>query len=174
MSVKPVLRMGNQQLLEPSSLVEDFAMPELHRIVQDMQDTMQKEGSIGIAAPQIGVNKRIIMFGFEKSVRHPNERPVPFTILINPVIEPLSEETVEAWEACLSLPGLRGLVPRYKHIRYSGYDPEGNAISRVVEGFHARMLQHETDHLDGILYTQHIKDIRNFGFHEEIMEKVSR
>jgi peptide deformylase len=129
---------------------------------------MKQEGGVGIAAPQIGVNKRMVIFGFESSARYPNEKPVPFTVLINPVIEYLSDETADGWEGCLSVPGLRGLVPRFRHIRYSGFDLEGNAFTREADGFHARIVQHECDHLDGILFPQRIKDMRFFGFEDEL------
>jgi peptide deformylase len=130
---------------------------------------MIDEGGVGIAAPQIGSNQRVIMFGFEENPRYPDAGPIPFTILINPVITFLSSEMVDGWEGCLSVPGLRGLVPRYNHIKYSGYDEKGQLITRVVDGFHARVVQHETDHLDGILYPQRIKDLRFFGFEEELV-----
>lgn len=136
-----------------------------------MKDTMTEKGGVGIAAPQIGCNLRVIMFGFEKSIRYPNELPVPFTILINPVIEILSDEMVDGWEGCLSVPGLRGLVPRYEKIKYSGFDLEKNPIERIVDGFHARVVQHECDHIDGILFPLRIKDMRHFGFEDEIIKK---
>ena len=133
-----------------------------------MKDTMLEEGGVGIAAPQIGCNKRVIIFGFEENSRYPNEKSVPFTILINPAYKILSNEMVDAWEGCLSVPGLRGLVPRYNQIEYSGYDPEGNLITRIAEGFHARVVQHEYDHLDGILFPQRLKDLKYFGFEDEL------
>jgi peptide deformylase len=172
MPIKSVVKLGNKQLAAPSLLVDNFATPDLLELIKDMQDTMKEKGGVGIAAPQIGCNKRVIMFGFDKSERYPNEKPIPFTVLINPVIEILSDETVDGWEGCLSVPGLRGLVPRYKKIQYNGYDPEGNLISRIAEDFHARVIQHECDHIDGILFPQRIKDMRFFGFEDELKDVI--
>ena len=124
-----------------------------------MKDTMNEKKGIGIAAPQIGVNLRVVIYGFEKSERYPNELPVPFTILINPVIEILNDELIDGWEGCLSVPGLRGLVPRFQKIKYSGFDTEGKSFTRIAENFHARMVQHECDHLDGTLYPQRMPDM---------------
>jgi peptide deformylase len=160
--------MGNKQLASRSEEIKDFSTQALYDLIQDMQDTKEAKGGVGIAAPQIGHNKRIIIFGFEHSPRYPNEKPVPPTILINPIIEFLSDEMIDRFEGCLSVPGLRGLVPRYNKIKYTGFDPEGNPISRVAEGFHARMVQHETDHLDGILFPERIKDLRYFGYEDEL------
>ena len=170
MPSKFVVKMGNQQLATPSEAVIDLdkSLPEVLAIIQDMKDTMLERGGVGIAAPQIGCNKRIIMFGFEISYRYPNAKPVPFTVLINPTFTSLSDEMVDGWEGCLSVPGLRGLVPRYNRIEYSGYDPEGNYVTQVAEGFHARVVQHEYDHLDGILFPQRIRDLRYFGFEDEL------
>ncbi|WED43563.1 peptide deformylase [Legionella cardiaca] len=173
MPSRRVLKMGNRQLASPSKPLENFARegrsyPGLNELLQDMLATMKEKGGVGIAAPQIGCSQRVIMFGFEKSARYPNERPVPFTILINPIIKILSQEMNDGWEGCLSVPGLRGLVSRYNKIEYSGYDPDGKPISRVVEGFHARIVQHEYDHLDGILFPQRLKDLQNFGFEDEL------
>lgn len=172
MTIQHVVTMGNGQLAMPSVAVTDFSDASLPIIIQDMQDTMRAKGGVGIAAPQIGLNLRIIMFGFEFNARYPNEKPVPFTILINPVIEYLTEEMVEDWEGCLSVPGLRGLVPRYRKIRYRGYDVEGQAFSREAEDFHARVVQHECDHLEGILFPRRIKDLRYFGFEEELRQII--
>ena len=168
MSIQSVVKMGNQQLATPSLAVTDFSDPAIKTIVDDMRDTMKAKGGVGIAAPQIGHNLRIIMFGFDINARYPDEKPVPFTVLINPKIEILSNETVDGWEGCLSVPGLRGLVPRYKKIQYQGYDLNGELISRVAENFHARVVQHECDHLDGMLYPKRIKDLNFFGFEEEL------
>ena len=168
MAILPVVKMGNRELATPSLKVTDFATERLRALIQDMRDTMEEEGGVGIAAPQIGYNSRIILFGFETSDRYPGEAPVPFTVLINPIIKLLTEEMAEGWEGCLSVPGLRGLVPRYTKISYEGFDSEGNPIQRIAEGFHARVLQHEYDHLDGILYPQRIKDMRYFGFEDEL------
>ncbi len=171
MAIKPVVKMGNRQLATPSEAVVDLdkSLPKILTLINDMKDTMEEEGGVGIAAPQIGCNKRVIMFGFEKSKRYPKEGSVPHTVLINPTFRVLSNEMVEAWEGCLSVPGLRGLVERYNKIEYSGYDPEGNLITRIAEGFHARVVQHEYDHLDGILFPQRLKDLRFFGFEDELV-----
>lgn len=168
MTDQSIVKMGNKQLSTPSLLVDDFHSLEIPTLIEDMRDTMKAKKGVGIAAPQIGCNKRIIMFGFEKNERYPNEQPVPFTILINPSYKVLSEENIESWEGCLSIPGLRGLVPRAYKITYSGYDLQGNKITRTAEGFHARVVQHECDHLDGILFPQRIKDMRNFGFEDTL------
>lgn len=172
MTIRSVIKMGNVKLKTPSSSVTDFTSIKIKELINDMRDTMAEKGGVGIAAPQIGCNLRVIMFGFENNPRYPNEKPVPFTVLINPDFEKLSDEMVDDWEGCLSVPGLRGLVTRHKMIRYSGYDLEGNPISRIAEGFHARVVQHECDHIDGILYPQRIKDIKFFGFEEELKEII--
>lgn len=172
MSVKSIVKMGNQQLATPSSIVKNFTDGELTELIRDMQDTMKEKNGVGIAAPQIGCNLRVIMFGFEHNPRYPNEKPIPFTILINPEIEILDEETLEAWEGCLSVPGLRGRVPRYKKLNYSGYDPNGDPISRTVENFHARVVQHECDHIDGILFPRRITDMKSFGFEDELKDTI--
>lgn len=172
MTVKPVVRMGTKKLSQPSPMVENFSKNELATLLKDMHDTMIKEQGVGIAAPQIGVYKRVIMFGFKENKRYPKEEAVPFTILINPSYEPLSDEKEEEWEGCLSVPGLRGLVSRYKKIRYTGYDPEGNVITREADGFHARVVQHECDHINGFLYPQRMNDMKHFGFEEEVWERI--
>ncbi len=171
MSIKPVVKMGNQQLGTPSLPVENPSniTPALQKLIQDMLDTMRERDGAGIAAPQIGSNQRVIMFGFEHNPRYPEAEMVPFTILINPMIKIMSDELVDGWEGCLSVPGLRGLVPRYNQIEYSGYDHTGQFITRQVDGFHARVVQHECDHLDGILYPKRIKDLRFFGFEDELL-----
>lgn len=170
MSLKKIVKMGNQQLATPSLAIENPTKPntEIRILVQDMLDTMVESHGVGIAAPQIGCNKRIIMFGFDTNERYPHVESVPFTVLINPEIKILSQEMTDGWEGCLSVPGLRGLVPRFNQIEYSGYDPDGNFIRRAVEGFHARVVQHEYDHLDGILYVERLKSIRMFGFEDEM------
>lgn len=170
MTIQSVSKLGNAQLATPSILVTDFCDPMLINLVKDMKDTMKEKGGVGIAAPQIGVNLRVIMFGFDKSSRYPHELPVPFTILINPVYEIVSREMRDDWEGCLSVPGLRGLVPRYQKIKYSGYDLNQQKIERTVENFHARIVQHECDHLDGILFPRRIKDMLYFGFEEELFK----
>lgn len=173
MPSQSIVKMGSKQLATPSISIKDFehsdgADPALLELIQNMKDTMHQMEGVGIAAPQIGCNKRVIMFGFEKNARYPNEQPVPFTVLINPTFKILSDEMVDGWEGCLSVPGIRGLVSRYKRIEYSGYDPEGTLITRIAEGFHARVVQHECDHLDGILYPQRLQDLRCFGFEDEL------
>lgn len=173
MPIQLVSKMGNKQLATPSTLVEEFATQDLNNLIQDMIDTMKEKGGIGIAAPQIGQNKRVILFGFEKSERYPNEKPIPLTILVNPSFEILSHETIDGWEGCLSVPGLRGLVPRYKKIKYTGFDPNGTPISTIAEGFHARVFQHEFDHIEGVLFPQRIKDMRYFGFEEEVWKNIN-
>jgi peptide deformylase len=169
MAIRPVLRMGDPRLLERSREVERFDTPELHALIEDMQDTMRALSGAGLAAPQIGVQQRVVIFGFTSSPRYPNAEPVPFTVLINPLITPLGEQTEEGWEGCLSVPGMRGLVPRFAHIRYRGFDQYGQPIDRSVRDFHARVVQHECDHLDGILYPTRIRDLRNFGFADVLL-----
>ncbi len=168
MSIKPIVKLGNQQLATPSIAVTDFSDFALRELINNMQDTLKEKGGVGIAAPQIGVNLRVVMFGFEKSARYPNEAPIAHTILINPVIEILSAELIDGWEGCLSIPGLRGLVPRYQKIKYTGFDLNQNPISCIAENFHARVVQHECDHLGGILFPQRLRDIKYFGFEDEL------
>jgi peptide deformylase len=160
--------MGDPRLLQPSRPVERFATPELHALVADMDDTMRALSGAGLAAPQLGVGLQVAIFGVEHNPRYPDAEPVPYTVLVNPVLEPLGPEMEEGWEGCLSVPGMRGLVPRYRRLRYRGYDQHGRAIDRSVSGFHARVVQHECDHLAGILYPMRIRDLRNFGFNEEL------
>jgi peptide deformylase len=162
--IRDVLRMGDARLLRRAEPVARFGTPELAELIADMQDTMRALNGAGLAAPQIGVNLRVVIFGVDRNPRYPDAEAVPMTALCNPVLTPLSEETEEDWEGCLSVPGLRGWVPRYRHIRYRGVDPQGAAIQREVEGFHARVVQHECDHLDGILYPMRIRDFSRFGF----------
>lgn len=174
MAIRQVVKMGNKKLTSPSIAVktEYFKSAELKQILDDMYDTMQARGGVGIAAPQIGHNLRIMMFGFDSNPRYPEEDPVPFTVLINPAIELLSEEIADGWEGCLSVPGLRGLVPRYHQIRYQGYDSDGMLVTRIAEGFHARVVQHEYDHLEGILYPERITNMKNFGFEDELRQVI--
>jgi peptide deformylase len=172
MAVRTVLRMGNPGLLQVAKPVMMFATPELDALVEDLVDTMQAEDGAGLAAPQIGVGLRVVVFGFESNVRYPEASPVPQTVLVNPLIEPLSDEREQGWEGCLSVPGLRGVVPRYTHIRYRGFDQLGVAIEREAHDFHARVVQHECDHLDGILYPQRMTDMRLFGF-TEVLEGLA-
>lgn len=166
--IHPILRMGDPRLLRVAEPITEFGSPELMQLIADMQETMHDAGGVGLAAPQIGVNLRLVIFGFEHSERYPDAPAVPYTVLINPVLTPLSDEEEEGWEGCLSVPGLRGVVPRWTKLRYTGFDPEGNVIEREVEGFHARVVQHECDHLDGILYPMRVRDFRKFGFVEEL------
>ena len=164
MAIKEVLRMGDPRLLEVAKAVGSFNTPELHALVADLMDTMQAEDGAGLAATQIGVAARVVVFGFEENARYPEAEAVPQTVLVNPVIRPLSEERDDDWEGCLSVPGLRGVVSRFTHIHYSGFDPFGNPVEREVHDFHARVVQHECDHLDGILYPQRMKNMRLFGY----------
>ena len=164
MTVQTILRMGDSRLLEIASLVEDFDDPALEVLIQDMFDTMAAAGGVGLAAPQISIGLQVVIFGFDKSERYPDAPPVPQTILINPVITPIGDEEELGWEGCLSVPGLRGEVPRYRRIRYQGIDEQGNTIDRTVEGFHARVVQHECDHLIGRLYPMRLRDMSRFGF----------
>lgn len=168
MAVRPVLRMGDPRLLQRSQPVVRFGTPELHELLRDMEDTMHALNGAGLAAPQIGVLLRVVIFGFSASPRYPDAQPVPYTVLINPLLEPLSDEMEDGWEGCLSVPGMRGEVPRYRRLRYRGFDASGQPIDRSVEGFHARVVQHECDHLDGILYPMRIRDLSRFGFTEEL------
>lgn len=166
--IRPVLRMGDPRLLEKSAPVTEFDTPALHALIQDMEDTMRARNGAGIAAPQIGVQLQVVIFGAGFSPRYPDAEQVPYTVLLNPVIEAIGPETEEGWEGCLSVPGMRGLVPRHARIRYRGFDPLGAPIEREAAGFHARVVQHETDHLLGMLYPMRIRDLRNFGFNEEL------
>lgn len=160
--------MGDPRLLEPARPVERFDTPELHALIADMDETMKALDGAGLAAPQIGVGLQVVIFGVEDNPRYPDAEPVPYTVLINPILTPVGADMEEGWEGCLSVPGMRGLVPRYKQLRYRGRDSNGGAIDRTVSGFHARVVQHECDHLAGILYPMRIHDLRNFGFNEEL------
>jgi peptide deformylase len=168
MPVRPVLRIGHPILLQPAEAVTEFNTPELAALIADLWDTMADATGAGLAANQIGVLQRAVVFGFEENSRYPGRPPVPHTVLINPEITPLSRELVEDWEGCLSVPGMRGWVPRYERIRYAGFDAQGERIEREADGFHARLVQHECDHLDGVLYPQRVRDMRKFGFEEEL------
>jgi peptide deformylase len=158
--------MGDARLLRKAQPVTAFGAPELRKLVADMEDTMCHLSGAGLAAPQIGVDLRLVIFGFESNPRYPAAQPVPFTVLVNPELSALSQEMEDGWEGCLSVPGLRGVVPRYAHLRYRGFDLDGAPIDRTVSGFHARVVQHECDHLDGILYPMRIRDFTRFGFNE--------
>jgi peptide deformylase len=162
--IRDVLRMGDPRLLQPSLPVTAFDTPELAALLADLRDTMAAENGAGLAAPQIGVPLQVVIFGFADNPRYPDAEPVPYTELVNPVLTPLSSEMEEGWEGCLSVPGLRGVVPRFAHLRYEGFDPAGRRIAREVTGFHSRVVQHECDHLLGILYPMRMRDFRQFGF----------
>lgn len=156
--------MGDPRLLRVAEPVKEFGTPELEALIADMFDTMHAANGAGLAAPQIGVNLRLVIYGFKQNTRYPDAPPVPETVLINPKLRPLSAEMVDGWEGCLSVPGLRGVVPRFSALHYDGFDQYGNVISRDAEGFHARVVQHECDHLDGILYPMRITDLSQFGY----------
>jgi len=164
MSVQEIIRMGDPRLLRQSVPVTEFDTPELHALIEDMFETMRAANGAGLAAPQIGVNLQLVIFGFNQNARYPDAPMVPETVLINPVLKPLSETMEDGWEGCLSVPGLRGVVPRWASLHYEGFDQYGKPISRDVDGFHARVVQHECDHLAGILYPMRIKDFSRFGF----------
>ena len=164
MSVHEILKMGDPRLLRVAQAVREFGTPELKTLIADMFETMAAANGAGLAAPQIGVDLQLVIFGYTSNVRYPDAPPVPPTVLINPVITPLDEEIVNGWEGCLSVPGLRGVVPRHARIRYAGFDPEGRAIEREADGFHARVVQHECDHLIGRLYPTRMSDFTQFGY----------
>lgn len=172
MAVLEILRMGDPRLFGLARPVSAFATRELDGLVRDMFDTMAAAGGVGLAAPQVGVPLQVVIFGFERSERYPEAEPVPTTILINPIIEPVGEHTEEGWEGCLSVPGLRGVVPRFQRIRYRGFDPAGNPIEREAEGFHARVVQHECDHLSGMLYPMRVRDFSRFGFTDVLFPEL--
>lgn len=172
MTIRTVLRMGEPRLLQPAAPVTEFGTPALAALIVNMLDTMEAKGGIGIAAPQIGVGLRVVIFGFERSERYPDAPPVPLTILVNPLITPLSEELEDGWEGCLSVPGLRGVVPRHTRIRYQGFTPEGEPVDRIAEGFHARVVQHECDHLDGTLYPMRVRDFSRFGLTDVLFPEL--
>ncbi|MBC3805965.1 peptide deformylase [Undibacterium seohonense] len=170
--IYPILKMGDPRLLRVSDVIQEFDTPALHQLISDMFETMQHANGAGLAAPQIGVNLQLVIFGFKRNPRYPDAPNVPETVLINPVLTPLSDETDDAWEGCLSVPGMRGLVPRWSRLRYEGFDQFGQKISRDVDGFHARVVQHETDHLNGVLYPMRIKDLTQFGFTEVLFPEL--
>jgi peptide deformylase len=173
MAIKPVLRMGDPVLYKVAEKVTEFDTPDLHALIQDMHDTMTDMNGAGIAAPQIGVSLQVVMFGVGKNPRYPDAEEVPFTILINPELIPVGNEEEDGWEGCLSVPGMRGVVPRFQHLRYKGFDPQGNVIDRTVSGFHARVVQHECDHLFGILYPMRIRDLTKFGFNDVLFPGIT-
>jgi peptide deformylase len=162
--IREILKMGDPRLLRVARPIEDIDDPELKTIIADMYETMHAANGVGLAAPQIGVDLRLMIFGFDANPRYPDEPPVPVTTLINPWLDVLTDETEEGWEGCLSVPGLRGLVPRATHIRYGGALEGGGVLTREAKGFHARVFQHEFDHLNGVLYPQRIADMTKFGF----------
>jgi peptide deformylase len=164
MAVREILKMGDPRLLKVAAPVARFDTPELHALVTDLFDTMQAANGAGLAAPQIGVDAQVVIFGFDRLERYPEAEPVPRTVLVNPVIEPLGDDQEEDWEGCLSVPGMRGVVPRHVRIRYRGFDPRGQVIEREAAGFHARVVQHECDHLRGLLYPMRIRDFTRFGY----------
>lgn len=173
MAVREVLRMGHPVLRQVAAPVTAFGNAGLRALVADLDDTMRALNGAGIAAPQIGVGLRVVIFEVTDNPRYPQVHPIPYTVLVNPVLTPLGDETEEGWEGCLSVPGMRGLVPRFRRLRYTGFDVEGGPVDRTVEGFHARVVQHEVDHLDGILYPQRIQDLRNFGFEEALAGQMT-
>ena len=164
MATREILKMGHPTLLEVAKPVEKFNTSELDSIIEDMIDTMKENDGAGLAAPQIGLGIQLVIFGFDSSERYPEADQVPFTVLINPEITPIGNEEEDGWEGCLSVPGLMGVVPRFKKIRYQGKDQHGNEIDREVDGFHARVVQHECDHLIGKLYPMRIRDFSQFGY----------
>jgi peptide deformylase len=168
MAIREVLKMGDPRLLAVAAPVSEFGAAELENLLADMRDTMRALNGAGLAAPQIGVGLRVVIFGFELNPRYPEADSVPFTTLINPLLTPVGEIQDDGWEGCLSVPGMRGLVPRYRHLRYTGQDERGMPIDRTVSDFHARVVQHEVDHLDGILYPRRIRDLTQFGFNDAL------
>jgi peptide deformylase len=172
MAIRPVLKMGHPVLRQVAAPVAQFD-PGLVALIADMDETMRSLHGAGIAAPQIGVSQRVVIFEVQENPRYPHVAPVPYTVLVNPQLTPLGNEMDEGWEGCLSVPGMRGLVPRYQRLRYQGFDQNGAAIDRTVEGFHARVVQHEVDHLDGILYPQRVRDLRNFGFEDALLGQMT-
>ena len=168
MTVRRVLKMGDPLLFKVAEPVQEFGSPGLHALIGDMFDTMAALNGAGLAAPQIGISRRVVIFGVEANPRYPDVEPVPTTVLINPVIEFLSLQTEDGWEGCLSVPGLRGFVSRYTQLRYSGFDQHGAVVAREAHGFHARVVQHECDHLDGILYPMRLKDMRLLGYEDAL------
>jgi len=169
--IRGIVRMGDPVLVRPAAPVEAFDAL-LRTLVEDMWETMAAADGVGLAAPQVGVGLRVMVFGFERAERYPDAPPVPCTALVNPVIEPLSDEIEEGWEGCLSIPGLRGWVPRWTRIRYAGFDVDGARIEREAEGFHARVVQHEFDHLQGVLYPSRIRDFTRFGFTDVLFPEI--
>jgi peptide deformylase len=176
MTTREILKMGDERLLRVAEPVPEamFGSDELHELIGDLLETMKAASGAGIAAPQIGVNLRVVIFGGTgKNPRYPDAPEIPFTVLCNPLIEPLSDEKTAGWEGCLSVPGLRGEVPRFERLRYSGRDADGLRFERTVDGFHARVVQHECDHLDGVLYPRRVEDMTKFGFTDVLFPSVT-
>ena len=171
MAVRPVLKMGHPLLRQVAQPVTDFGTAELRELVRDMDDTMRALNGAGLAAPQIGVSLRVVIFEVRSNPRYPDAGEVPYTVLVNPELSPLGEATEDGWEGCLSVPGLRGLVPRHRRLRYRGWDVHGLPIDRTVEGFHARVVQHEVDHLDGILYPMRLRSLDDLGYEDTLFPK---
>ena len=172
--IRGVLRMGDPRLLQPSAPVTAFGTPELAALLADLRETMAAENGAGLAAPQIGVALQVVIFGVERNPRYPDAEPVPYTELVNPVLTPLGGEMEEGWEGCLSVPGLRGVVPRYTRLHYAGFDPHGRRIEREASGFHARVVQHECDHLDGDVYLDRMTDMRSLTFIKEMEDHLQK
>jgi peptide deformylase len=170
--IRDILRMGDPRLWQRSQAVERVPSPELDALLADMRETMRAANGAGLAAPQIGVPLRVVIFGMDFNPRYPDAPPIPYTELVNPVLTPLGDEQEDGWEGCLSVPGLRGVVSRYARLRYEGLDPQGRPIRREVDGFHARVVQHECDHLDGILYPMRMTDFSRFGFTEVLFPGI--
>ena len=170
--IRPIRLFGDPVLRTPAEPVTDFDL-ELRNLVRDLTETMVDAPGVGLAAPQIGVSLRVVIFEVTENPRYPHVAPVPYTVLINPVVTALDAEEEEGWEGCLSVPGMRGLVPRARRVRYRGFDLGGAPIDRTVEGFHARVVQHEIDHLDGILYPQRVRDLKDFGFEDSLGERMT-
>ena len=164
MAIREILKMGDPRLLRIAAPVSDFDSPQLLALVEDLFDTMRAANGAGLAAPQIGEDLQLVIFGFDHAERYPEAPAVPQTVLINPVVEALGDEMVDGWEGCLSVPGLRGVVPRFARIRYRGFDAQGRVIEREADGFHARVVQHECDHLIGRLYPTRMNDLTRFGY----------
>ncbi|MEP7157217.1 MAG: peptide deformylase [Betaproteobacteria bacterium] len=175
MAARPIVKMGTPSLFEKSAPwpADKFNSPQLHALLADMKDSMIAANGAGLAAPQIGENVRVVIFEVNNNSRYPDREPIPFTVLINPELTPVTTEQVDDWEGCLSVPGMRGLVPRYPTLRYTGFDEQGNRIDRTVDGFHARVVQHEVDHLDGVLYPMRIKDMTKFGYTEILFPELA-
>jgi peptide deformylase len=173
MAIQTILKMGHPLLMEIAAPVARFNTTELAALIADMDDTMRAASGAGLAAPQIGVGLRVVIFEVAENPRYPHIAPVPYTVLVNPTVTPLDAYEEEGWEGCLSVPGMRGLVPRARRVRYQGFDQTGARIDRTVEGFHARVVQHEVDHLDGVLYPQRVRDLKDFGFEDTLGDRIT-